>query len=230
LDKERIRNVLSSIESYTLHREFQSRQRNPTFAHFKRYQFQMDLVDVQNMAEFNDGVRYILTCIDIFTRKAFARVLLLKDAKSVLKEFKSILLETVEPPLTLCFDRGTEFRNNNFNTLCEQNNIQVRTPDSSIHAAFVEQFNLTLQRLIEKYKSEYETQKFVDVLPQLLEKYNNRIHRMTGVTPNEAEIDESVHLAIRLRQSKQQEKIKKRLVKFKIGDEERIANIKGKFG
>jgi hypothetical protein len=52
LNKERIKNVLSSIESYTLHREFQSRQRNPTFAHFKRYQFQMDLVDVQNMAEF----------------------------------------------------------------------------------------------------------------------------------------------------------------------------------
>ncbi len=34
LDKERIRNVLSSIESYTLHREFQTRQRNPTFCSF----------------------------------------------------------------------------------------------------------------------------------------------------------------------------------------------------
>jgi len=230
LNKERIKNVLSSIESYTLHREFQSRQRNPTFAHFKRYQFQMDLVDVQNTAEFNDGIRYLLTCIDIFTRKAFARGLLAKDAKSVLKEFKSILLEAVEPPLTLCFDRGTEFRNNEFNTFCQQNNIQVRTPDSSIHAAFVERFNLTLQRKIEKYKSEYETQKYIDVLPKLLETYNNALHRMTGVTPNEAETDESVHLAIRLRQSKQQEKIKKRLVKFQIGDEVRIAKIKGKFG
>jgi hypothetical protein len=71
-----------------------------------------------------------------------------------------------------------------------------------------------LQRLIEKYKSEYETRKYIDVLPQLLETYNNRIHRMTGVTPNEAETDESVHLAIRLRQSKQQEKNQKKISKI----------------
>jgi len=63
-----IENVLSEIESYTLHREFHSPQRNPSYSHFKRYQFQADLVDVRSLSEFNDGVNYILTCIDTFTR------------------------------------------------------------------------------------------------------------------------------------------------------------------
>src|SRR6266404_3763955 len=75
LSKEEIRNILASIESYTLHREYHKGQRNPSYSHYKRYQWQMDLVDVQSLAEANDGVRYLLTVIDTFTRFAFVRML-----------------------------------------------------------------------------------------------------------------------------------------------------------
>ena len=241
LDKEKIKEILTSIESYTLHREFHKNQRNPTYAHFKRYQFQMDLVDIQSLASDNDGASYLLTCIDIFTRKAWVRVLTSKHAKFVLEGFKSILREAVNPPKTVTFDRGSEFRNKLFKDFCDQNNIEVRTPDSSIHAAFVERFNRTLQSLLYKYMSENETNRFMNVydkdgnhipvLSKLMETYNNRKHRMTGFSPNEADKDdESTHLAIRLRQSKEQEKIKPRPIKFKVGDKVRISKIKGKFG
>jgi transcription antitermination factor NusG len=71
----------------------------------------------------------------------------------------------------------------------------------------------------------------IPVLSKLMETYNNRKHRMTGFSPNEADKDdESTHLAIRLRQSKEQEKIKPRPIKFKVGDKVRISKIKGKFG
>ena len=46
----RIKQLLAGIESYTLHREFHKGERNPSFSHFKRYQFQMDLVDVQEFS------------------------------------------------------------------------------------------------------------------------------------------------------------------------------------
>ena len=241
LDKEKIKEILTSIESYTLHREFHKNQRNPTYVHFKRYQFQMDLVDIQSLASDNDGASYLLTCIDIFTRKAWVRVLTSKHAKFVLEGFKSILREAVNPPKTVTFDRGSEFRNKLFKDFCDQNNIEVRTPDSSIHAAFVERFNRTLQSLLYKYMSENETNRFINVydkdgnhipvLSKLMETYNNRKHRMTGFSPNEADKDdESTHLAIRLRQSKEQEKIKPRPIKFKVGDKVRISKIKGKFG
>ena len=89
--------------------------------------------------------------------------------------------------------------------------------------------------------SENETNRFIKVydkdgnhipvLSKLMETYNNRKHRMTGFSPNEADKDdESTHLAIRLRQSKEQEKIKPKPIKFKVGDKVRISKIKGKFG
>ena len=40
---------------------------HPTFAYQKRYQFQIDLIDLGNLIEENDGNRYLLTAIDIFT-------------------------------------------------------------------------------------------------------------------------------------------------------------------
>jgi hypothetical protein len=236
---EKIQEVLSEIEAYTLHREYHSSQRNPSYSHFKRYQFQMDLVDVQSLAEFNSGLKYLLTCIDTFTRYAFVRPLRTKEASEVIKAFHSILSEAKVPPKTLVVDRGTEFNNQHFKEYCQTFNIKVFLPDSSIHAAFVERFNRTLQSLIYKYMTENETNRYISstdkagnriyVLPKLVETYNRRKHRMTGVTPFEAENNPQVHLSMRLKMSKYYESVKRKPVKFKIGDQVRIARQKGKF-
>jgi hypothetical protein len=77
LSVNQIKDILSGIENYTLHREYKKGQRNPSYSHFKRNQFQMDLVDIQALAPYNDGIRYLLSVIDTFTR--FAWVRLLKD-------------------------------------------------------------------------------------------------------------------------------------------------------
>ena len=49
LSVEKIKDILSTIENYSLHREYKRGQRNPSYSHFKRYQFQMDLVDIQSL-------------------------------------------------------------------------------------------------------------------------------------------------------------------------------------
>ena len=238
LDKEKIKDILSSIENYTLHREYHSSQRNPSYSHFKRYQFQMDLVDIQQLTDYNDGARYLLTCIDTFTRKAFVRILTSKHAKYVLEGFKSILKEAGKPKIVV-MDRGTEFTNKIFVDFCKENGIEIKMPDSSVHAAYIERFNRTLQSLIYKYMTENETNRFVNVkdkegnhvpvLSKLLETYNKRKHRMIGCSPDEAELNEAVHLPIRLKMSKYYDKIKSKQVKFKVGDEVRVAKQKGKF-
>lgn len=106
LSVEKIKEILSSIESYTLHRGYRSSQRNPSFSHFKRQHFQMDLIDIQQKAEANDGVKYLLAVIDTFTRYAFVRTLGDKTGKNVLNAFKNILAEAGQKPLHITMDRG----------------------------------------------------------------------------------------------------------------------------
>jgi hypothetical protein len=199
----------------------------------------MDLVDIQELSQYNDGVRYIMTVIDTFTRYAFCRLLLDKRADTVLNAFQSVLKEAKEKPKILVVDRGTEFQNKYFTKFCHDNNIKIYTPDSSIHAAFIERFNRTLQSLIYKFMTEYETYRFVSLkqidgsdaktFSKIVESYNNRKHRMIGTTPLLAETDPRTHIEIRMRMAKEQEKIKKRKQKFEIGDTVRIAIQKGKF-
>lgn len=227
---DRIKRILSGVEGYTLHKEFRERPRNITYKHFKRYQFQMDLVEVSQFANKNDGVRYLLNCIDIFTRYAFVRPLKDKTAKTVLTAFKNILLEAQVKPLIVVMDKGTEFMNQQFKEFCDSQNIKLINPQASVHAAFVERFNRTLQMLIYKYMTENETNRFVDVLQDLVKSYNNRKHRMINMTPNQAEQNtNNEHLNLNLIQQKQLSDIKKRVPKLKIGDYVRIAKQKGKF-
>ena len=110
-----------------------------------------------------------------------------------------------------------------------QNQIKTFNPDTSIHAAFIERFNRTLQRLIYTFNTENETYRYIDALPQLVQTYNNRKHRMIGTTPAIAENDETTHLEIRKLAAKYHETIKSKPIVFRIGDTVRIAKIKDKF-
>jgi Integrase core domain/Chromo (CHRromatin Organisation MOdifier) domain len=227
---QRIKNILSGVEGYTLHKEFRNRPRNITYKHFKRYQFQMDLVEVGQFSEKNDGCRYLLNCIDIFTRYAFVRPLKDKSAKTVLDAFKSILLEAQTKPLMVVMDKGTEFMNQHFKNFCDSQKIKLINPQASVHAAFIERFNRTLQMIIYKYMTENETNRYVDVLQDLVRSYNHRRHRMINMTPYEAEKNENnEHLQLNLIQQKQIVEQKKQKPNLKIGEYVRIAKQKGKF-
>jgi len=238
LSYDKIKDILSGIENYTLHREFKRGQRNPSYSHFKRNQWQMDLVDIQELASSNDEIRYLLTVIDTFTRFAWARLLKNKRGETVLEAFKSIVTLAGKPKSISC-DRGTEFHNEKFKKYCSENEIYLYTPDSSIHGAYIERFNRTLQSLIYKYMTENETHRFIDkinpdgtltnIFAQLMHTYNNRKHRMIGTTPSIAENNPESHLNMRLKLSDYYDKIKPKKRIFNIGDTVRIAKIKGKF-
>jgi hypothetical protein len=225
-----IQSVLQNFETYTINREVHEKSdRNPSYSHFKGYQWQMDLVDIQALSKYNDGNRYILTVIDTFTRYAFCRLVTFKTASLVLKAFKSILKEANRKPLVIVLDGGAEFRNKHFKAFCQSLGIDLYAPDTSTHGAYIERFNRTLQSLIYKYMHEKNTYRFVEVFQDLVETYNFRKHRMIGFTPYQAENDPRTHLKIRLNMSKYYEKIKEKKVVFKIGDKVRISKLRTKF-
>ena len=228
LTHKKIEKILSEIESYTRHKESKSLQRNPTFIYYRRQQMQIDLVDVKHLKQYNRGYGYLLTCIDVFTRYAFCQPLKTKTSASTLEAFKIILKQAVDLPRTIACDRGGEFRSAIFLGFCRKKNILVVHTDTSIHSAYVERFNRTLQGITYKYMTANETYTYVDVIPDLLQSYNNRVHRMIGVTPSEAEKPQH-HMAIREKNEKRFMKIKRKKPKYSVGQHVRITLLKHKF-
>ncbi|GFT12058.1 uncharacterized protein TNCV_726451 [Trichonephila clavipes] len=82
--KKDVKHWLSQKDAYTLHKPVRHKfQRNRVFVSDIDRQFQADLVDMQYLAEFNKGYKYLLTCIDLFSKFAWAVPLKDKFGKSV---------------------------------------------------------------------------------------------------------------------------------------------------
>ena len=113
-------------------------------------QFQADLVDVQNLSRYNKGYKYLLMCIDIFSKYAWVVPLKTKQGQKLVKAFQTIL-SSGRKPNKLQTDQGTEFLNRVFQKSLRENNIDFFTVNSGLKASVVERFNRTFKNKMYKY-------------------------------------------------------------------------------
>lgn len=176
--------------AYTLHR--QARKKYPTRAyvvHDIDEQWQADLAEVGLIADFNEGYRYILTVIDIFSRYAWASPLKTKRGEDVADAFKSIFDEG-RIPKRVQTDQGREFENRHVRSLFDQHNIELFSVKSAYKAAIVERFNRTLKHRIWRYFTAENKQVWTKVLQDAVHAYNHSVHRSIKRKPVDVTADE----------------------------------------
>lgn len=231
ISKQRAKRILEKVDGYTLHREYkQPRIYNPYYVHERREEMQADLIDVSQIAEQNDGVRFLLVIIDIFTKFTWAIPIKTKSAKDMKDAFNRWLNDLDVAPSKVMSDNGVEFKNRLVRQIFHDKNIEWISAHGTLKACIAERVNKTIQILMHKYMTENETLRYIDVLPQLMETYNNRGHRtLKGMTPADAdkvENEDEVHGIHMERYRERREKAEKRQgnrpLPFKVDDVVRI--------
>ena len=92
ISRTKIKEWLMKQDTYTLHKPIRSHfRRNRVIVGGIDHQWQMDLADMQPMQKFNDGYRYLLVCIDVFSKYAWVVPLKNKTGLSLVEAFKIIL-------------------------------------------------------------------------------------------------------------------------------------------
>src|SRR3569832_2939227 len=110
-----VKAYLAGNDAYTLHKQVRKRfPRNRIIVTTIDEQWEIDLVDMSLIQEFNDHYKFMLTCIDIFSKFAWVEKLQSKNAEDVAKDFENILLHTKRRPWKLRSDKGKEFINSKF--------------------------------------------------------------------------------------------------------------------
>ena len=146
--------------------------------------WQADLVDLSSLARDNDGYRYLLTCIDVFSKIARAVPVRNKNAKSITDAFATLIVE--EKPVFLQTNKGTQFLNAIFQKLFKDNDIKHYTSENDeIKCSVVEHWNRTILTKLFKYFTYKNTRRYLDVLSDLLSSYNSTFHRSIKMSPNE---------------------------------------------
>ena len=96
--------------------------RRPTIMRGIDDTLQADLVEMIPYAKQNNGMKYILTVINIFSKKGYARPVKDKSGPVVTKAMESILKSMGHPIHNLHVDNGKEFYNKPMKNLLARKN------------------------------------------------------------------------------------------------------------
>jgi hypothetical protein len=194
IDPKKLKMFLQNQETYQLNKpSIQPKTFYPIRSNFPYERIQADLLDMAGNysgypKQLNKGYRYILTVIDVFTRKTFARPLKSKEEKEILDKFIEILKEMDSIPSILETDNESAIKGNLFNTFCKKNKIVqfFVSPSDYKGKGVIERFNKTIRNMILLYTTYTGKKKWIEVLPDLIFNYNNHPHSTTGFKPFEA--------------------------------------------
>ena len=186
--------------------------------------FAADLVEMQKFAKLNKGYRYLLTCIDIFSK--FSWVIPLKDKKGITIKSALEKIFNERKPKFLWTDNGKEFYNKQVQDLLNENNIKLySTNNSEIKSAVIERFNRTFKNMMYKKFTENNNTTFYNILDKLVNNYNNKYHSTIKMSP----IEGSKKINEKKIKNIYNFEITKKPGKFKIGDRVRLSLEKNIF-
>lgn len=212
-----VKEWLSKQITYTLHRSRRRHfKRNPIVVTDMHKQWQADLVDLSAFAKENNGYRYLITIIDVFSKYGHAFAVRKKTGAEVKAGFLKIF--NVYKPESLQTDMGGEFNNTGLKTLLAAEGITYFTAkNTETKCAIVERFNKTLRNRMFRYFTSKGTRKYIEVLPKLITAYNNSVNRSTGFAPSKVTHEHRDQIFEKLYGAKnERELLRKQAVKPKI--------------
>ena len=111
----------------------------------------VDLAEMQLLSKFNEGFRFLLCIIGIFSKSSW--VIHLKDKKgiSIVNAFQKISKESNRKPNKIWVHKGSEFYNNSFKKWLQDNDIVMYSTNNEGKSVIAERFIRTLKNKIYEY-------------------------------------------------------------------------------
>lgn len=231
ISKSMVANYLQNSSVNQLNAPIPRRVQNkPIVISNKALVWQIDLVDMSTYAAANNGMKWIFTAIDLFSKLASAEPMKTKSQPNVLAAYDAIM-ESIpkswRPRVVQC-DNGSEFQTqfaDHLKTKYNQKVIhsQAYNPTSQ---GCVERFNKTLKTSIFKSFTKYNSQRWVDQLKLIITGYNTSPQSTTKQVPLDVmkgKVDRAeVHDRIKTAAAKRTQDVTSDHSEFKLGDSVRV--------
>lgn len=184
-----VQEYLNKQKSYQINKDIPATQKDdynriiPTepFKHL-----QMDTINVEPFQIYNDNVKYLLTIIDIFTKKAFVYPLKELTQEAVVNKLKLLLNDIDLKPSIINTDNGNEFKGKT-ETFLKDNKITLiySKPHSPQSQGYIERFNGTLKRTIKRNIQKLNNNRYIDDLQKIVNGYNETKTKILKLKPND---------------------------------------------
>ena len=171
---------------------------------------------MQLLSKFNNGIRFLLCVIDIYSK--YAWVIPLKDKKriTIINGFPKTFDESGRKPNKKWVDKGSEFYNRAMKSCSQDNNIEMYLTHYEVKTIIAERLIRILKIKIYKYISLVSKTVYLDKLDDIVNKDNNTNHSTIKMKP--VDIKRSIYID----SSKENDK---KDLKFKIVGIVRISKL-----
>ena len=173
----------------------------------------------------NGGMKYVMVFIDVFTKMCYVEPMKDKNALTTLVALENIFKRLPDLPKHVITDDGTEFYNKPVQSLFDANDIVHYSLRGRHKACVAERMIQTMKGRLEKYFWQNKTNRYIDVIQQIISNYNHTPHRSIGMAPilvnfeNRKEVFDKLY-------PKNRDKLPPRL---NVGDRVRITKSKSTF-
>ena len=100
--------------AYELHEPIiRKSEKRKVYLSFKDNVCGVDLTDMQSLSKYNEGIKYLLCVIDLFSKYAWVIPMKVKKGTSIVNAFKKIISRRRKPN-KIWVDQGSEFYNKSF--------------------------------------------------------------------------------------------------------------------
>ena len=134
---------------------------------------------------------------------------------------KKILSDSNRRPSKKWVDQGSEFYNKSFKDFLKINNIEMYSTYNEGKSAVAERFIRTLKNKIFKHMTAIQQNIYFDVLDDIVDKYNNTVHRTIKIKP--IQVTDNYYAEYN------EDPSNNKNPKFKLGDNDRISKYKNIF-
>ena len=188
----------------------------PITAKYKFEILQTDIADFSDISTTNEGYKYLLFVIDVFSRFLFVIPMKDKKAETVTYALKEVV--KITQPNILNTDLGSEFISNAFiKYMTSQGVTDINYVDKGEHKklAIVDRSVRTIREKLQKYMIMHHTNKYIDVLQDIIYNYNHSYNR--GIKKKPSEVQEQDADILKINNKKYLDALQEEEI-FNIGD------------
>lgn len=184
ITRDRVRTFLQQQKAFQLTRPYKKKINRPVLSKHVDYLWSMDLIDMARFSWHNNGNRYILVVVDVFSRYVYTAALKRKEA-GLVADALSDMISDEHKPKHLLSDNGGEFMAE-VKELCKELGIKRRfsrsySPESN---GLVEGINKIIRNKLNDAMVRYNTTQWVKYLPPATESWNLTKHGGMAQSPN----------------------------------------------
>lgn len=186
ITRQDIDDFLKTDNNYQMTRQINKRINKPIIAKYPNQIWCIDLIDMSSVSKSNYNYKYIISIIDVFTRKCFLEKIKDKTANNVSIGFNDVCIRAGITPNYIISDNGLEFKGE-FSEYCKNNNIKQRfvraySPQAN---GIVERLNQEIRKIIKDISLNNNNIRWTTYLKDVEENKNNTYNETVKASPNE---------------------------------------------